>query len=329
MRPDSHDSHRWRLPAIIADLLAAVLIGLATVVMYHGPIRFWFAGLRISIRSPWWLELAAVGVVALRHWRVPYRRLFDPAFAPDPPPAPPSRRFIAGALLLLTVLTAVGTYPQILHMRDGIDDVGDPLLNTWALSWVAHQVRTAPAHLFDGNIFYPEKHTLAFSDILLVPALTVAPLLWAGIGPILAYNIVFLSAMILSGLGVALLVHELTGERGAAIVAGIIFALLPFRLDHYPHLQLQQTQWIPLTMWALHRSTRSGRLVDAVMVGVFVACELLSSSYFGIFLVPYVAVVAVVLFVADIRVVRPEQGALLTCDCPFMRRRLLGLAIAG
>ena len=100
---------------------------------------------------------------------------------------PPSRRFLAGALLLLTLLTAVGTYPQILRMRDGVDDMGDPLLNTWALSWVAHQVRIAPAHLFDGNIFYPERWTLAFSDVLLVPALTVTPLIWAGIGPILAY----------------------------------------------------------------------------------------------------------------------------------------------
>jgi hypothetical protein len=327
--PNAKNLRRWSVPAIIADLSAAVLVSLATFVMYHGPIRFRFAGLRVSVRSPWWLDFTAVLLLALRHWCVPYRPSFDPSFAPDPPPVPPSGRFLAGALFLLTLLTAVGTYPQILHMRDGIIDVGDPLLNTWALSWVAHQMRIAPAHLFDGNIFYPEGSTLAFSDVLLVPAFTVTPLLWAGIGPVLAYNIVFLSAMILSGLGAALLVHELTGEPGAAIVAGIIFALLPFRMDHYPHLQLQQTQWIPLTMWALHRTFRSGRLVDAAAVGAFAGCEMLSSSYFGIFLVPYVAAVALVLLAADIRVVGTDQGVLLTCDRPLMTRRLLGLAVAG
>ena len=35
------------------------------------------------------------------------------------------------------------------------NDTGDPILNEWALAWVAHQIVTDPLHLFDANIFYP------------------------------------------------------------------------------------------------------------------------------------------------------------------------------
>src|SRR5580704_8851040 len=115
MRPTSNGSHRSPVPAIIADLSAALLVFLAAIVAAQGRIRFRFAGLRISVSSPWWPVLTAVLLVALRHWWLSYRGLSG--FAPDPQPVTPSRRFLAGALLLLTVLTAVGTYPQILHLR--------------------------------------------------------------------------------------------------------------------------------------------------------------------------------------------------------------------
>jgi len=35
---------------------------------------------------------------------------------------------------------------------------------------------TAPLQLFDANIFYPSRYTLAYSDSMLAPALSVAPL---------------------------------------------------------------------------------------------------------------------------------------------------------
>src|SRR5215831_16697053 len=104
-----------------------------------------------------------------------------------------TRRFLVSMLLLFTVLTAVMTYPQIFHMNDGVHDEGDPLLVTWVLGWVAHQLPRAPAHLFDANIFYPERNTLAYSETLLLPGTVAAPLFWLGIGPILIYNLVFLS----------------------------------------------------------------------------------------------------------------------------------------
>jgi hypothetical protein len=209
-----------------------------------------------------------------------------------------TRTFVAVTLVTLALLTCVMTYPQVLHLSSAVHDDGDPLLNTWALAWVAHQLPRAPAHLFDANIFYPERRTLAYSETLLLPAVLVAPLHWLGLGQILIYNLVLLSGFVISGVGVALLVRLLTGHAAAAILAGIVFAFLPFRIDHYAHLQLQQTQCLPFAMWAFHRLARTGRLRDGVWFGLFTAGQVLSCVYYGLLLIPYLAVVCGTLAIA-------------------------------
>jgi hypothetical protein len=229
-------------------------------------------------------------------------------------PALSNGRFLALTLALFVALTAVMTYPQVLRMSDGVHDPADPLMVTWVLAWVAHQLPNAPAHIFDANIFYPERNTLAYSETLLVPGLLAAPLHWLGVAPILVYNLVFLSGFALSGVGVALLVRRLTGNVGAAVVAGIVFAFPPYRIDHYAHLQLQQTQFIPLALWAFHRLLDSGRLRDGVLLGVCAAGQMLSCMYYGIFLMPYMAVVC---------------GTMLIAARAMPARRLAALAVAA
>jgi hypothetical protein len=219
--------------------------------------------------------------------------------------------FLASSLILFIGLTAVMTYPQVLHLKDGVHDDGDPLMVTWVLAWVAHQLPIAPARLFDANIFYPERNTLALSETLLAPGIIVAPLHWLGVGPILIYNLVFLSGFALSGVGVALLVRRLTGNSGAALLAGIVFAFPPYRIDHYAHLQLQQTQCIPLALWAFHVWLDTGRRRDAALLGVFVLGQMLSCMYYGLFLIPYMAVVCGTLLVAKRAMSRQRAAGLL------------------
>ena len=53
----------------------------------------------------------------------------------------------------------------------------DAHFSIWRLAWVAHQLPADPRHLFDANIFYPARGTLALSDaMLLVGALGTAVL---------------------------------------------------------------------------------------------------------------------------------------------------------
>ncbi|MCC7126045.1 MAG: glycosyltransferase family 39 protein [Acidobacteria bacterium] len=214
--------------------------------------------------------------------------------------APTTRRYVLLGTVLYIVLTAAVTYPQVRLMREGVNDVGDPLLNTWALAWVAHQLPFAPAHVFDGNIFHPEKRTLAYSETLLAPAVIGAPLLYAGAGPILVYNLLLFASFVFTGLGMALLVRELTGHAVAGLIAGTMCAFLPYRFDHYAHFQLLQMQWIPLALWALHRLLNDGRLRYGVALGLFVGAQGLTSMYNAIFLGTFLAVVGGVLLALDL-----------------------------
>jgi hypothetical protein len=306
------------------DLLCVGLVFLAVVVALTGGFHVRLGGVRLSVTSAYQVLAWAIGFSLLRHVAAPavpiYRdlprrladwrqsalhsRLVVPDVIPlgsamDQPSGRQSIGFLIGTFALFTVLTAVMTYPQLRHMRDAVHDPGDPFLNLWALSWVAHQLPIAPAHLFDANIFAPERWTLAYSETLLAPAVVAAPLLWMGISRILVYNLVFVSGFILSGVGTALLVRDLTRSPGAAIVAGVIFAYLPFRFDHYPQLQLQQAEWIPLALWAFHRVMKTGRLRDALWLGVFVAGQILSCMYYGVYLASYLVVVGGALMLAN------------------------------
>jgi hypothetical protein len=206
------------------------------------------------------------------------------------------------ALLVLTgfaLLTAFMTYPQVLSLTTTVADHDDPLLSIWRLGWVAHQLPRDVLHLFDGNIFHPERRTLAFTDAMLLPAIAAAPLHWLGIPNILIYNLVLLSGFVFSGAGMYLLVRTLTGHAAAAWLAGIIFAFVPYRFAHYEHLELQLAFWMPLGLWAMHHTLQTGRWKDGLLTGALTAGQALSSLYYGVFFGLYLSVVAGVLLMAQ------------------------------
>ena len=202
-------------------------------------------------------------------------------------------------MALLAAVTAVVTYPQILHMTTGVHDFGDPLLNAWALAWTPHALVTAPASLFDANIFHPEKATLALSETLVFPALLAAPLRVSGANAILLHNLTLLSGFVLSGLTMFLLVRSLTGDGRAAVLAAVAFTASPLRIEHYPRVQLQLTYLMPLALYGMHRLVEGDtRRRTAVLAGA--ACGLLFYSciyYLAFFLTLLPIVVALALLV--------------------------------
>ena len=132
-------------------------------------------------------------------------------------------------------------------------DLGDPLLNTWILAWDADRIRHGLQGLWDAPNFYPYSKTLTYSEHLLGIALFTAPVQWISGNPVLAYNVAFMGSYVLSGFGMYLFAAAVTGDRGAAAVAGVAFAVLPYRVSQVAHLQVLMCGWMPIALWALHR----------------------------------------------------------------------------
>jgi hypothetical protein len=215
------------------------------------------------------------------------------------PPYPdrPTRATVSSwrAALLFTIVTAALTWPQVAHPLS-VPPHDDAYFSMWRLAWIAHQLPRDPVHLFDANTLYPAKDTLAYSDAVLFQGIVGAPLIWFGVPVVLVYNLHILATFVLCGLGMFLLVRDLTGRPAAGLIAGIIFAFGPYRFDHYVHLELVSAQWMPFAMWMFHRTLQSGRLADGLMAGAFGALQALSCVYLTVFFATIMAVLAPLLF---------------------------------
>ena len=203
------------------------------------------------------------------------------------------------AIGLFALLTIVMTWPQARVIATEATPHQDVYFNLWRLEWFAHAVVTQPTRLFDANIFHPERDTLALSDAMIVEGIVAAPLIWARLPPVLAHNLLLLSAIALSGASMFALARYLTDGYAAAIVAGVIFAFAPYRFEHFMHMELEWTMWMPLAFLALHRLYDTGGMKYGAALGVCLGLQMLSSIYYGIFLAAAIALAAPLLVVRD------------------------------
>ena len=158
-------------------------------------------------------------------------------------------------------------------------DSADAQLNEWILAWVAHTMPTDPWRLFDANIFYPERHTLAFSEHLLAQSIVAAPLIWLGAPTLVAHNVTLIAGFALTGWTMALVVTRWTGDRWAGVTAGCLLAFNAHTLTRLAHVQAAHVEFLPLALAALDRVLVDARVRSAMALAVWTILQALCSGY--------------------------------------------------
>src|SRR5262249_47649788 len=164
---------------------------------------------------------------------------------------------------LYIVLTVVLLWPLVQHARSAVaDTVGGPLLYAWTIRWVQHTLLTDPLHIYNGNMFAPNPRSLAFSDAMLPQAILAWPAWLVTHDSLLAYNLSVLITYPLCATGMYALCRALGANRGAAFLAGLLYAFTPYRMDNNSHLQVLSMQWMPLAFLAVIRFVQAGSRDD-------------------------------------------------------------------
>lgn len=184
----------------------------------------------------------------------------------DQRPRPGLLREVILAAVGGLLVTVVCTWPAVKAPFTGriAGDLGDPLLQVWQVAWDGHALLHQPLHFFDSNTFWPSGLSLAFSDALI--GYTPAGLLGSGPGAaVVRYGLLVLLAFWLAFVGAYLLARQLRLSWPAAALAGVGFAVSPWRFSQIGHLHVLSSGGIALALALLLRghagllSPRSGR----------------------------------------------------------------------
>jgi hypothetical protein len=158
----------------------------------------------------------------------------------------------AAAYLLLTLLFTIPLVPRIADAIAG-EHVPDTMQNYWNVWWSGYALLELQQNPFHATyIQHPFGLPLLFHTYNFLGGLLTLPVrLCCGVTP--AYNASFLIAFVLAGIGAYGLAYALTRQRGAAFVAGLIFAFSPYMAFHLKAGQpfMVAVQWFPFYLWLL------------------------------------------------------------------------------
>lgn len=188
---------------------------------------------------------------------------------------------LVGFIALAVVLTApLSLHPSGLARLDG-----DGRFSIWNIGWVAHALSTDPLNVWNANIFFPSRTTLAYSEANLLAGAFAAPVYAATGNVFLASNLVLIASFVLSAMATYALVTYLTGNRRAAAVSAIAFAFCPFVFAHLSHIQLLMTAGLPLSLLCFHRLADRPTIGRGAALGLALAAQTYACAYYGIFAV--------------------------------------------
>jgi hypothetical protein len=187
----------------------------------------------------------------------------------------------AGAFVFFLGCALLVTRPLALHLATRTIVGPDPLSHLWMVSWLTGHAYE-PSRIFQGNIFHPAAHAALLTDLSLGTAILVLPLRVFTSEPVVLFNAATILAFAFGGWAFHVLVHALTGNRWAGLVAGWLAAFSQHQASHVYHLNLLSIGWIALFLLGLHRMLEGPSWKWPALAGVSFALTAQSSGYYGV-----------------------------------------------
>ncbi len=205
------------------------------------------------------------------------------------PAATPAYRRLT-ILLLGVALVIANTWPLAARLdRIGRADSHDGRYGLWQAAWVARALVTDPLHVYDANIFYPHRSTLAFSEPSLLAGILGLPAYLLTGSAYATHNLAVLGFFLLSFLCAYRLGRVLTGDTIAAIALGIAFAFSPYMFARTAQLPMMAIFGLPLVLAAVHGLIEAPSWRTAAGVAGALWLQALACGYYTVFAILMVA----------------------------------------
>jgi hypothetical protein len=191
-------------------------------------------------------------------------------------------------ILFFAAAAVLYTYPLVLDLRHAIMRVGGDYMTEAALvGWNAQLLLDEPLRLFDrqfvfkSQFFYPHSNSHAYLQTMLFPGMVGVPLFAWTRDALLTTNLLLLLVLTASGVAMWAVTRDLTGGTVPGLVAGVVFTLLPYRMDHLGQFTTQWGFCLPVVFWAQYRFLHERRFVYIALVALGLWAQALSTMYYA------------------------------------------------
>lgn len=197
-------------------------------------------------------------------------------------------------LLLFAALALGAQYPLWLAPAQRLEDPGDPVLNSWILSWDHYALFHQLFDFFQANVFWPHADSLAYGEHILAPAVLALPLRLFTAAPAAIHTFSQIQGYFLCAAAAYLLGLFYFRRVLPATIAGLAYGFAGYRLNQGGHVQLIHGEFLPLMILAFERLRAGGGRGWRWLLGISALGQWLTSWYWAVFsfwvFVPYAAV---------------------------------------
>jgi hypothetical protein len=149
----------------------------------------------------------------------------------------------------------------------------------WLASRNAWTLLHRPGALFDAEPCYPERNALTLGEPGIALGIATLPAWIATRDPIASYDLALATLALVGSLALYLLVRDWTGVPAAGLVAALLFAFHPVRLDEILHPYAWDNAWAAFALFFGVRLCERHRWRDALGLAAAAALQLGSSLY--------------------------------------------------
>ena len=194
-----------------------------------------------------------------------------------------SKSHCAVALLILA-LTVTLTWPIAATLDQPCSVRSDYYSNIWNAWWFRTALleeQTSP--YFTDYLHAPQGVSLSRHTLSPVNA-ALGGALGSFLNPFTAINLTILLHFALSAFSLYLLAHYLTGHRGAAILAGLIYSFNPFHSFNLAQTNIASLEFPALALLCFLRTWRDGGWKNMLLTALVIGLVAASSSYYLVYI---------------------------------------------
>jgi hypothetical protein len=188
--------------------------------------------------------------------------------------------------LILLILSLSAIYPFIGHLKGVAVDDADSLLMIWIYNQNIQKIPGNLINLFQGNIFYPYKNIMAYSDLHFLSSLLAYISVKLTKEPSVSLSSAFIFGQLLTATVVYKWWEELTKDKWAAALGALALTVSQIRLGYPAHMQMWNMQYFIFSayMYWKYRKVKKLRYLN---IGIVTTALLVWESplqvYFSLF----------------------------------------------